>query len=117
MAQWNSGLTGHQSLCGLCFRRLLQLPTAEYVHIVDVNRSEVVGRPLAAMLANDGAKVYSVDIDNVYIFSRGKLEEPPEKETIETLAPRADILILGVPSASYKLDVNLVKEGAIVLNV
>jgi len=85
--------------------------------VVVVNRSEVVGRPLAAMLANDGAKVYSVDIDNVYIFSRGKLEEPPEKETIETLAPRADILILGVPSASYKLDVNLVKEGAIVLNV
>lgn len=85
--------------------------------VVVVNRSEVVGRPLAAMLANDGAEVYSIDIDNVYIFRRGKLEEPPEKETTETLVPRADVVILGVPSASYKLDVNLVKEGAIVLNV
>jgi hypothetical protein len=25
-----------------------------------INRSEIVGRPLAAMLANDGATVYSV---------------------------------------------------------
>ena len=37
-----------------------------------VNRSEIVGRPLAAMLANDGATVYSVDIDSTYIFRRGK---------------------------------------------
>jgi methylenetetrahydrofolate dehydrogenase (NAD+) len=28
-----------------------------------INRSEVVGRPLAALLANDGARVFSVDID------------------------------------------------------
>ncbi len=27
-----------------------------------INRSEVVGRPLAALLANDGARVFSVDI-------------------------------------------------------
>jgi 5,10-methylene-tetrahydrofolate dehydrogenase/methenyl tetrahydrofolate cyclohydrolase len=27
-------------------------------------RSEVVGRPLAALLANDGARVFSVDIDS-----------------------------------------------------
>lgn len=85
--------------------------------VVVVNRSEVVGRPLAAMLANDGATVYSVDIDSIFVFKRGKLEVPDKPETIESLAPRADILILGVPSASYKLDVGLVKEGAIVLNV
>lgn len=85
--------------------------------VVVVNRSEVVGRPLAAMLANDGATVYSIDIDSVYVFQRGKLEVPPEKETVQTLVPRADIVILGVPSDAYKLDVGLVKEGAIVLNV
>lgn len=28
-------------------------------------RSEVVGRPLAALLANDGARVFSVDIDSI----------------------------------------------------
>ena len=31
--------------------------------ITVINRSEVVGRPLAALLANDGARVLSVDID------------------------------------------------------
>lgn len=31
--------------------------------ITVINRSEVVGRPLAALLANDGARVISVDID------------------------------------------------------
>jgi methylenetetrahydrofolate dehydrogenase (NAD+) len=38
-----------------------------------INRSEIVGRPLAAMLANDGADVYSVDIDSIYLFRGGRL--------------------------------------------
>ena len=37
-----------------------------------INRSEVVGRPLAAMMANDGAEVYSVDISGVQKFTRGE---------------------------------------------
>lgn len=32
--------------------------------------SEVVGRPLAALLANDGARVFSVDIDSIQVDSR-----------------------------------------------
>lgn len=47
-----------------------------------INRSEIVGRPLAAMLHNDGADVYSVDINSVYLFTGGKLhkceDETPE---------------------------------------
>lgn len=35
-----------------------------------INRSEIVGRPLAAMLANDGATVYSVDIKSIEKYSR-----------------------------------------------
>ena len=33
--------------------------------ITIVNRSETVGRPLAALLANDGACVYSIDVSGV----------------------------------------------------
>ena len=40
--------------------------------ITIINRSEVVGRPLAALLANDGAKVYSVDINDIVEFHRGE---------------------------------------------
>lgn len=38
--------------------------------ITVINRSEVVGRPLAALLANDGARVFSVDIDSIVEFSK-----------------------------------------------
>jgi methylenetetrahydrofolate dehydrogenase (NAD+) len=48
-----------------------------------INRSEIVGRPLAAMLANDGAEVYSIDIDSIYLFSGGRLHKC-EGETPES---------------------------------
>ena len=48
-----------------------------------INRSEVVGRPLAAMLANDGATVYSVDINSIYMFKNGRLQQV-EGETPES---------------------------------
>jgi len=82
-----------------------------------VNRSEVVGRPLAAMLANDGAVVYSVDIDSTYKFLRGTVEPVSETTTTESLARESDVVVLGVPSESYKMDPSWVREGAIVVNV
>ena len=36
------------------------------------NRSEVVGRPLAAMLANDGATVYSIDISGMLVYAAAR---------------------------------------------
>mmetsp|Transcript_10113 Transcript_10113/g.22390 ORF Transcript_10113/g.22390 Transcript_10113/m.22390 type:complete len:342 (-) Transcript_10113:362-1387(-) len=82
-----------------------------------VNRSEVVGRPLAAMLANDGALVYSIDIDSTYIFRRGKVETVSPEETTQSIVEKSDILVLAVPAASYKMNPAWVKEGAIVINV
>jgi len=84
---------------------------------VVINRSEVVGRPLAAMMANDGATVYSVDVDSTYIFRRGQLEVPPPSLTTEDAVRMADIVVLGVPSSSYKLDHTWIKENAVVINV
>lgn len=49
-----------------------------------INRSEIVGRPLAAMLANDGADVYSVDINTIYLFRGGKLHKCTDDETPES---------------------------------
>mmetsp|Transcript_34500 Transcript_34500/g.100106 ORF Transcript_34500/g.100106 Transcript_34500/m.100106 type:complete len:345 (+) Transcript_34500:97-1131(+) len=82
-----------------------------------VNRSEVVGRPLAAMLANDGATVYSVDIKSTYRFVRGKVEPPPADATTESMVRQSDVVVLGVPSDKYKMDPAWIKEGAIVVNV
>lgn len=80
-----------------------------------INRSEVLGRPLAAMLANDGAVVNSIDIDSSLIFKRGQLSGTDA--STEELVRASDILVLGVPVEKYKLDASWVKEGAIVINV
>jgi len=91
--------------------------------ITVVNRSEVVGRPLAALLANDGACVYSVDITGVQQFTRGeglkkKRHEVIEKDcwTLENCAPLSDVVISGVPGEVYKFPVHLLREGAVCIN-
>ncbi|KAF4259346.1 hypothetical protein KXW98_008366 [Aspergillus fumigatus] len=87
-----------------------------------VNRSEVVGRPLAALLANDGACVYSVDITGVQKFTREGLKKRRhevvdlEGKTIKDVAPLCDVVITGVPSESYKFDTSLLREGAVCVN-
>ena len=91
--------------------------------ITVVNRSEVVGRPLAALLANDGACVYSVDISGVEQFSRGagikkRRHEVTEKTgwTVADCAPLSDVVICGVPGNSYKFPSHLLREGAVCIN-
>lgn len=95
-----------------------------YGHTITViNRSEVVGRPLAALLANDGASVYSVDINNVQQFSRGEGLRKPRHEshvipgwTMEDCLPLSDVVISGVPGEKFKVPVSLLKHGAICIN-
>ncbi|CAM9790520.1 unnamed protein product [Phaeothamnion confervicola] len=80
-----------------------------------INRSEIVGRPLAAMLANDGATIYSIDIDSIFIFVKGKLQHCDE--TPESAVRKSDIVVAGVPSKAYKLPTEWIRPGAFVLNV
>ncbi|GMM33864.1 methylenetetrahydrofolate dehydrogenase (NAD(+)) [Saccharomycopsis crataegensis] len=91
-------------------------------NVVIVNRSEVVGRPLAALLANDGATVYSVDIKNTQIFTRGEGIKMTRHHSVDTdisleeAAKNADVIITGVPSANYKFPTEYVKSGAVCIN-
>ena len=80
-----------------------------------VNRSEIVGRPLAAMLANDGATVYSVDIDSIYTFSNGKLEKCTK--TAEECVRESNVVVLGVPVKSYKIPTSWIKKDTTLVNV
>ncbi|KAF7730942.1 NAD-dependent 5,10-methylenetetrahydrafolate dehydrogenase [Apophysomyces ossiformis] len=90
--------------------------------ITVVNRSEIVGRPLAAMLSNDGAKVFSVDVNGIQVFTRGKgihltahkVEDIDAK--LEEVVPQSDVVITGVPSPNYKLPTALLKDGVIAIN-
>lgn len=90
--------------------------------ITIVNRSEIVGRPLAALLANDGATVYSADINDIQLYERGDgLRYKQHKvldcnKSLEECAKMSDIIITGVPTKTYKFPVEYIKRGAIVIN-
>ncbi|KAK1078858.1 Methylenetetrahydrofolate dehydrogenase [NAD(+)] [Friedmanniomyces endolithicus] len=91
--------------------------------ITVINRSEVVGRPLAALLANDGAEVYSVDITGVQHFSRGSGLKKQKHEvrdmdgwSLEQCLPISDVVVSGVPNEAYKVPTHLIREGAVCIN-
>ena len=91
--------------------------------ITVVNRSEVVGRPLAALLANDGACVYSVDVTGVQQFTRGegikeRRHRVVEKEGwgLKDCVPLSDVIITGVPGESFKFPTELLRDGAVCIN-
>ena len=88
-----------------------------------MNRSEVVGRPLAALLANDGACVYSVDVTGIQQFTRGegirkRKHEVVELEgwSLEKCLPLCDAVVSGVPGDKFKIPCNLLKDGSVCIN-
>lgn len=97
--------------------------------ITVINRSEVVGRPLAALLANDGARVFSVDVDNIQEFSRRRSTSASKassslphhvvkdsKMSLEDCLKMSDTVITGVPSKGYKVKTANLRDGVVAIN-
>lgn len=63
------------------------------------NRSEVVGRPLAVMMSNDGAQVYSFDESGPLLYRQGQAEES-DFDRWQALQA-SNIVITGVPSRDF----------------
>ena len=87
-----------------------------------INRSELVGRPLAAMLANDGARVHSLDISGAVTFEPaiGRHAHDVRDSGIDRAAAlaAADVVISAVPSKSFELvRGDEIREGAICVDV
>lgn len=81
------------------------------------NRSEVVGRPLAYMLSNDGARVYSFDINGGFVVDVNSSDHESRPVTREEALRQSDIVITGVPSPHFeKVRAEELKPGAICLN-
>jgi methylenetetrahydrofolate dehydrogenase (NAD+) len=100
----------------------------------------VVGRPLAALLANDGARVFSVDIDSIQEYNKRPVSTeagssssvvaprrayhphhvvrpaPPELDLERCLAI-SDVVVSAVPSATYKVPTAALKDGCVCVNV
>lgn len=87
-----------------------------------INRSEVVGRPLAAMLANDGARVHSLDIAGAVTYEPAIGRHTHEVRTsgIDRAAALgdADVVISAVPSRDFELiRGDEIRAGAICVDV
>ena len=80
-----------------------------------INRSEILGRPLAALLALKGATVYSVDEHSILCFEAGRMRRC--NLTIDECLATSSVIVTGVPSANYRLPTNLVQDGATIVNV
>ncbi|KAH8118636.1 NAD-binding protein [Phellopilus nigrolimitatus] len=102
--------------------------------ITVINRSEVVGRPLAALLANDGSRVFSVDIDSIQEYTKRPSARRTENEggarryhphhvvhpctlSIEACIALSDVVVGAVPSANYKVPTAQLKDGCVCVNV
>ena len=64
------------------------------------NRSEVIGRPLAVLMSNDGASVFSFDEHGPLLFKNGIPEETEYKRA--DALKLSDIVITGVPNKDFK---------------
>ncbi|KIJ69799.1 hypothetical protein HYDPIDRAFT_171779 [Hydnomerulius pinastri MD-312] len=113
------------------YNKILTYGDRAYGKIVTVvNRSEVVGRPLAALLANDGARVFSVDIDSIQEYTKRPRTSPeatrkylphhvahPSNLTLQECLAISDVVISAVPSAEYKVKTEWLKDGCVTVNV
>ena len=65
------------------------------------NRSEVIGRPLAVMMSNDGAMVLSFDEHGPLAFTAGAPNETSMAR--RSALAQSDIIITGVPGSDFAL--------------
>ena len=85
-----------------------------------INRSEILGRPLAAMLALKGANVYSIDEHSVLQFmNTGKMRRCTEPYvTLEWCLEQSSLVVTGVPHEDFRLPLeSIVADNVTVVNV
>jgi methylenetetrahydrofolate dehydrogenase (NADP+)/methenyltetrahydrofolate cyclohydrolase len=88
---------------------------AEHKTVTIFNRSEVVGRPLAVMMSNDGAKVYSFDEFGPLLYQNGKAREISISR--RDALKESDMVITGVPSKAFpKIEADELSPHTICLN-
>lgn len=108
-----------------------------------INRSEIVGWPLACMLANDGAKVYSIDETSILLFERtrsnnnkdhddGELPQGQDhqhqmikvkrisdhtKHVLCEYVSKSNIIVTGVPNNDFQLPLSAIRNDCTLINV
>lgn len=85
-----------------------------------INRSEVLGMPLAILLSKQGAKVYSIDKDSILTFlPGGGVGERREHSTttMEQCVHKSSVVVTGVPSRTFRVPTACISDNATLINV
>jgi methylenetetrahydrofolate dehydrogenase (NAD+) len=85
-----------------------------------INRSEVLGMPLAILLSKQGAKVYSIDKDSILTFlPGGGVGERREHSTttMEQCVLKSSVVVTGVPSRTFRVPTACIRDNATLINV
>ena len=83
-----------------------------------VNRSEVLGLPLATMLSNQGATIYSVDKNSILKFQPdGRVRREQSTTTVENCIRNSSVIVSGVPSDDFTIPTDWISDKSIVINV
>lgn len=88
----------------------------------------MVGRPLAALLANDGARVFSIDIESIQDTKRPADSQytqryhprhvvRPSSFILQECLAQSDVIVSAVPSSNYKVLTSDLKDGCVCINV
>ena len=85
-----------------------------------INRSEVLGLPLATMLSNQGATVYSVDKNSILTFlpdGEVRVRREHATTTMEQCVQQSSAVVTGVPSHTFRVPTSCISDNTTLVNV
>lgn len=81
-----------------------------------INRSNILGRPLAALLALQGAHIFSVDEYSIIEFCRGGKLRRCDKH-LDDCIRESNIVVTAVPGDDFMLNINCIRDNTTVVDV
>lgn len=90
------------------------------ITVTIINRSDILGRPLASMLANEGATVWSIDCDSIILYKpfTGRINRCPGIHmTLKQCISESSVIVTAVPSCEFKINTEWIQPNSIVVNV
>ncbi len=94
-----------------------QVPSWHTQTVSIVNRSEIMGRPLAAMLASKGATVFSIDESTVLKFWPDGERSQRCTISLKDCLSESNILVTGVPHDNFQIPIEHISSGTTLVNV
>lgn len=81
------------------------------------NRSDIFGRPLANILAQHGAKIYSIDKHDILCYQQSNIAQCSNSTTNKDCVQQSSIIITAVPSNTFRIPSSWIQPNSIVINV